>query len=441
MVNFLGQSPLHLAVGNIQTVKMLLELGHDLDVTDKWGTTPLMYAAAMGCENVAVHLLSEGADPSMADYRFKRTFLDYAITYGDWELVFRTLETINDLYARQSYQGFVQIVVLRSITACLTDVSWDDRKKYVSKEIELCDNVNFEINDSYENVTGNNLMHYVHTIEEAESLVRRGFDRFNHPNSDGKLAVYSVRDSQLTSFCVDHGTSVNHVDTKGRTLLLDLLSRLGSCSARASGILRQIRCYLTRGADPFLADRCRCPCSPDGCSSSAIFALEFEGSSFSYIRDEVDTFWIFEWLSTLHEFHGQEAARDVLLSLIRRIKFDELGMTHVCCHRGAGIPVLPRSRDIRPWSNIPKAIDENDVDDILEEEDEFINILDETMHDLASHTTCGLRRELMGILKRKCDELLHRLAEDRERRTPPRSNCQSVSEQIFFSMKGSMETC
>jgi ankyrin repeat protein len=44
--NFLGQTPLHLAVTNIQHLRMVLDAGYDMNVTDQWGISPLMYAAA-----------------------------------------------------------------------------------------------------------------------------------------------------------------------------------------------------------------------------------------------------------------------------------------------------------------------------------------------------------------------------------------------------------
>lgn len=436
--NFLGQFPLHLAVGNIHIVSLLVELGHDLNVTDRWGITPLMYAAALGYEDVVVRLLSEGAKPSMQEHRFKRTFLDFAITYGHWDLVLRTLSRIQELHSHETFQKHVTWVVFRSMSPYYTTTLPNVRKEYVSKAIELCNDVNFKFDDPHTGVTGNNLMHYVQTLEEAEALVHRGFDLFNHPNSDGKLAIHSMVDSQLTSFCIDHGTFIAHVDTKGQTILLDVLSRLDSCSPRRAGMVRQIRCCLARGADPHHADRCRCPCSPEGCSSAAIFALDFEDSARSFSKKTVDSFWIFEWISTLQEFRGQEAARNFLLSFIRRIKFDELGMTHVCCHRGAGTPVLS-SHEIGT-SDIPRAMDETDVDDVLEKEKYSIDMLDDTMRNLASQPVCGLLKELMDILKIKSLKHQQRFAEDRKRERPPMSHDQ-VRDHAIILIKRPLKNC
>ncbi len=59
---FLGQSPLHLAVTNPDVCRLLLDAGHDLDVTDKWGATPLMYAAGMGQGQTVTRSAQYGGD-------------------------------------------------------------------------------------------------------------------------------------------------------------------------------------------------------------------------------------------------------------------------------------------------------------------------------------------------------------------------------------------
>lgn len=407
-VNFLGQSSLHLSVGNIQTVTMLLDLGHDLDSTDRWGITPLMYAAGMGFEEVAVYLLLKRANPGLRDHRFNRTFLDYAIIRGHWNLIHKTLSALQDIYPHKVYQVFVKLVVFQAMTSGLFDVTEDTRRQHVSKIIRLCDDVNFCFNDSSQSVTDNNLMHYAETVEEAEALVSRGFNSFDQPNSDGRLAMHSMHNKALLSFCIDHGTNVNHVDAKGQTLLLSLLSSLQECSTREAVTLQQIRCCLDRGADHRHSDDCKCPCSPQGCSLSTVFETNFKPKWSLYGRTPgPDILCAFEWQFILGEVHGEEAVKKFLLSFIRRIEFDELGMTHVCCHRYLGIPSGSY------FETYPRPMDEEDRNDILEEEDDFIDILDQRMSELAFKTVKDLQNELLEIFKSKYDEHLQRMAEER----------------------------
>lgn len=385
---------------------MLVDLGLDVNSTDNWGLTPLMYAAAMGSEEVAVHLLMKGANPCLQDLRFKRTFLDYAIVRGHWNLIHKTLSALQDMYLPEEHQIFVELVIIRAMSSRISTVTEDIRRHHVSKVIELCDNVNLTFND--DSVTGNNLMHYAKTIEEAEALVRRGFDSFNQPNSDGRLAIHSqMRNTELFSFGIDHGTDIEHVDSEGQTLLFMLLSGLEKRNATRALTIQQIRLCLGRGADQRRSDDCECPCSPDGCSSSSIFRIKFS-EQFSLEDLGPDILCAFEWQSILRDVLGEEAVKEFLLSLIRRIEFDELEMTHVCCHRGAGT-----YSKFNPWAFNPnlKVVSEQDTVDILEEEGDFINILDATMRELASKTVKDLQKELLGMIKKRHDEHLQRFAE------------------------------
>lgn len=410
LVNFLGQSSLHLAVHNMEAVTMLLALGLDLNSTDNWGLTPLMYAAAMGFEEVAVHLLMQGANPCLQDLRFKRTFLDYAIVRGHWNLIHKTLSALQDMCQPEEHQIFVELVIIRAMSSRISIVTEDIRRQHVSKVIQLCDSVNFTLNDG--SVTGNNLMHYAKTIEEAEALVRRGFDSFNQPNSDGRLAIHSqMRNRELFSFCIDHGTDIGHVDSKGQTLLFMLLSGLEKRNATRALTLQQIRLCLDRGADQRHSDDCECPCSPGGCSSSSIFRVKFS-KQWSFKDSGPDILCAFEWQSILREVLGEEAAKNFLLSLIRRIEFEELDMTHVCCHRGAG---TCSKFDSWVFKSKPKAMNEQDIVDILEEEVDFIDMLDATMRELASKTVKDLQKELLRMIKKRYDEHLQRFAEETRR--------------------------
>lgn len=411
-VNFLGQSSLHLAVGNIRTVEKLAELGHDLDVTDQWGTTPLMYAAAMGLEDVTALLLKMGANPALRESRFGRFFLDFAIVRGHWSLVHRALSAIQDSYPKEVHQAFARLVVFHAMTSRICDdCTGDVRRKHIPAVIQHCDNVNFSFKDSQDSVTDNNLMHYAQSTEEAEALVSRGFDLFNKPNSAGRLPIDSLTfDTALIRFCVEHGTSIDHADANGQTLLFVLLTRLGGFFLDKKTGLRQIRCCLALGADPRHSDDCRCPCSPNGCSSSAFFPNDFDSTWFTVQGATTDIFWVFEWQSILQDFHGDMALKSFLLAFIRRIKFDELGMTHVCCHEGWGIPLEFTAALIGSY---PKRLDNEDVCDILEEEDEFIAILDQTMRDLALKPVNELQRYLLEVLKERHDQHLQRNAEER----------------------------
>ncbi|KAI8724211.1 hypothetical protein NCS52_00278800 [Fusarium sp. LHS14.1] len=93
-----------------------------------------------------------------------------------------------------------------------------------------------------------------------------------------------------------------------------------------------------------------------------------------------------EWIILVLETCGTETAKQALLAIIRRTEHERLGMTHTCCGR-KGYP-----------SNIsiPKPMPEDDVEDILEEEVDFIRILDEKMeHESKRDINSLLRRVIL----------------------------------------------
>lgn len=396
-VNFLQQTSLHMAVDQPLLLKSLIDFLDDpsaINAKDLWGFTPLMYAAASGYTESVVMLISKGAHPFARD-RQGRTFLSLAIDRNHWKLLMAGINATRLDYNHKIYQVLVRHALVQSITPPFHRVGKEVRTNYVVQLILQCDNVNFQIDSSHEGVTDETLMVYAHTIEEARALVGQGFPAFNTTNSQGQLPIHSHRyNVELLKFCLDHGTDVNHVDNNGDTLLLTLLSTLSVTDHRKPNLLEAIRICMEHGADSSLSDKCKCPCSPDGCSSSSVFSHAFKTSVDSFLESRVAWVWGFEWASTLEEYHGKQAAHDLLCSLIRRIKFDQLGMTHVCCHGGRSKPVLNDPYLARK----PRPLEEADVNDIIEEESEFIQILDEEMEELSCLSLEELRKVYMQLL-------------------------------------------
>ncbi|CEO58358.1 hypothetical protein PMG11_03088 [Penicillium brasilianum] len=92
--NFLGQTPLHLAVCNLEISTLLLDAGHDINTTDRWGITPLMYAAALGVSEVVQLLIIRGANIMTRATNWNRDFMHYASVRGHWDLILESLYTI-----------------------------------------------------------------------------------------------------------------------------------------------------------------------------------------------------------------------------------------------------------------------------------------------------------------------------------------------------------
>ena len=75
-------------VGDLESARLLVAAGSDLDATDAWGITPTVYAAHSGLREVAAYLLESGADPNIAGAGFSALHL--AILRRD-ELLARSL--------------------------------------------------------------------------------------------------------------------------------------------------------------------------------------------------------------------------------------------------------------------------------------------------------------------------------------------------------------
>ncbi|KAL5357439.1 hypothetical protein BJX96DRAFT_163083 [Aspergillus floccosus] len=327
--NFLGQTPLHLGVRNVEIIRLLVNAGHHMDITDSQGITPLMYAAAMGKTDVVQLLITRGANPCMQDLKWKRDFIAYAAARGNWELIMDALGTIHARCRPKAFQYFVS----RALMLLLPHDMWleEARRIYFARLVALLADTNIKFHDSHHGTGDNNLLHYVLNEQEASTLVQYGF---------------------------------------------------------------QLIC-LREGLHIFSSDGCRCPCSPEGCSLSAAFHTTFRDSILIGAPSFV---WALEFLSLVEEIRGPEDAQKLLLAFLRRMKSDQIGLTHVCCHRGQGI--------MRETFLQPAAIPDDDVDEILDEEEEFISELEDDMLSLASDPLESLKSQWMIMLRdRYCEEL------------------------------------
>ena len=381
-INFLGQTPLHLAVGRPSVFCLVLDSTKNIDAPDIWGTTPLMYAAAAGNTTAVRHLILKRARPLLREDRpdgCKRSFLDYAITYSRCELVLEVLELIGATDGEVALQDLARWAIMRLISVPRYS-HMDERSLLLRKIISLCHDVNFTFYDSHQGVKNNNLMHYAKNVEEAEALFASGFTAWNQANSQGEIALHTL--AQLTNptlirFSIENGANVNHICEEKRSPLFNLFSQLGSSDWGSTwNIADSILVCVDAGADVFLRDDCRCCCSPLGCDISAVFQLNLQRSS--WVSEFVNTVWILELVSLVEEVQSIESARKLMRIFIRRLEFEaeETAITHVCCHRGLGIGMWCLSQQTK--------LPEDDIDEILIEESEFVEIFEERIRSLCS---------------------------------------------------------
>ncbi|KAL4965008.1 ankyrin repeat domain-containing protein [Aspergillus stella-maris] len=406
--NFLGQTPLHLAVCNVEMVRLLINHDHSMDITDNHGITALMYAAGMGKTDVVMLLIEKGANPLIRDPTWKRDFIGYADARGHWDLIMDALGLMQTIYPSKLAQYFITCGLM---TLLIHDVWLGARwSTYFARLVSQCSDTNMKVRDCVSGTERNSFLHFVSNAEDVRILVRNGFKLFNEPNSAGQTAMFSLAprlDATLCQSLVDYGVNVNHVDHDGLTVLFTLLHPLTRSDFRIFDIIDSIHVCLSAGLDVFLADGCRCPCSPNGCSLAAAFYINFEEK----IWPKPPAFvWALEFVSLVEEVRGYECAKSFLLALLRRSYSDRMEITHVCCHRGHGIKKNTLFGKISPMPN-------EDIEEIMEEEDEFIAQLEKEMVPMASETLGSLRSKWISMLKERYHEQLAAMEKRRKATT------------------------
>lgn len=398
--NFLGQTPLHFAVYKPQYLNELIQSGHDIDAADNYGITPLMYAAATNHEESVTILVNAGADPTIQDSRYQRTFIHYAAVRRNWELIFNFLCQIEAIDGKYQARGWSQLATF------LFHVQYPDHlgASGVSfhQVLTKCGgSVNFIFDDWGQGTQGNCLLHYTRSVSDFKALVDNGFNLINHTNSAGRhplMAAVRQREPSLVTALLEAGSDINLKDTQHRTSLSHALRRRDMEVTNSYLIMDIVRILLDNGANVLERDECRCPCSPGGCltavppSSSA--SLSWPKRYFSI--------WELEWLNLLSEHRGADVAKEVLVSFMRKAKHSEMGMTHVCCRSNEDPPI---------WASAKKISDE-DIDEIVDEESEFADILEAEMSHSCEKEYDVLLRDWVSLMKvslhQKCEEAADR---------------------------------
>ncbi|KAH6974327.1 hypothetical protein BKA56DRAFT_645492 [Ilyonectria sp. MPI-CAGE-AT-0026] len=404
-------TPLHLAIANLQYLRILIQAGYELDARDNYGITPLMYAAATNKEEAVMALVDAGSNLSARDTQWKRTFMCYAALRQHWKLILNVLNRIEDhagKRAAESWAEFATYLFLAVYPDILgsSDVSLDQL-------LAKCGTVNL-IYDVSEDQKNNCLLHDARSPTDFEALLGNGFKLVNHVNSAGQhpaMVAANRCNSALVSRLLAHGTDINLKDIFHKTSLCYVLRQLETSSPghSLSIAVDTLRVLLTNDADVLSRDNCRCPCSPQGCLPSAMLNY----STYQVLRCTRVPIWPLEWLSLVSEHRGDDEAKTILQSFIRRAKHAEMGMTHVCCLREQGHAIQ------RICRNNP--IPDDEIDDIIDEESEFIDILDSEMNQSSKKEYNALLDDWMVQIKTSLDKVCSEAAEHNERREPRRT--------------------
>ncbi|KAF5634589.1 hypothetical protein F52700_5782 [Fusarium sp. NRRL 52700] len=351
IVNFLGQSTLHVGVFQPQRMALLLAAGHPVDLSDKNGVTPLMYAAAMNIPDAVMMLIKKGAN--LLGHREKRfNVLGLIAKRGNWDLIWQIVD-----FAAETYPDLIP-ELFRSLLSGLYNQDYDTCyvahdpggqsgcMNFWSRVISKLGSPNFSFHD------GTTLMHMAPNSKSARALIDLGFESFNQEQGDLLEHIALLHDPLLLQFAVANGGDL-HVRSFWGGLIVDTLLY-----------------------DLFAFDKEASILSPHG------GVVDFSAADcVQSLKWELDrsNIWLLAWLEMLENKRTVEKAKEASLAALREMFLDEAGLHHIHCTI-CKYDLGPDIDNDRFW-DIPEQIK--------------IDELDRAMEELAEKTYSELKMEVM----------------------------------------------
>jgi len=378
-VNFLGQTPLHIAIHSPSRLKALLDAGHDINVRDKNGITPLMYAAAINRPIAVSILIRRGADLFMHDYLENYDFITYAAVRNHWFLIWNAVGVIESRDPTLLLSAFSRIISVPRPPLFLEGGKiWT--KLFMMSILSKLRNFNVLFED------GRTMMHVVDLPQYAHLLTEHGFTVLNEQDKEGEHSLFAVTkflDVELAQRLIEKGANINLKNHKGHSVLSQVLEELNAPREKEKKILEYLDMLLKNGADVVSTDNCSCACTSGGCLPISGLAFKLHALFESRINNPC---WVFEWLCLLEDRGKLLEAKTNALSVLRRAKFDQTNLVHTCCYFGASGD-HPLSGD-RFW-DISSVIKLDQLDDEMKvwESKEYDEIVSELMVQLDNQFT------------------------------------------------------
>lgn len=380
--NFLGQTPVHLAVSSPQHLEAILDAGHDPDAIDAYGLTPLMYSATSNVIDAARILIRAGADPFMRHNSLNLTFTGFAVARCNWDFIMGLFSFFDD-----ETMHFTSEVLAHQVVSVLFLDSHRtrsmERRDCLLHLLSRCESLNFDLqalppNNHKNIVEGRTLLHYAGSVYDVDALLGHSSSIINQVDQKGQHALMRVvaqahlPDLEPLIRClVNAGADINLQDKRGHTACHIMMQRFSKWGTFATdGTLDSLRTLVTLGADVLRPDDCKCSCSVSGCLPTVpdlpkTFLSPQEPASGSVLL-------LMEWINLIFETCGIETAKQALLATIRRAQHKKLDMTHTCCQ-------WRNYRSDSAEDHYPDPMPDDDIGEILEEESEFNGILDDKM--------------------------------------------------------------
>ncbi|SCO77121.1 uncharacterized protein FRV6_01333 [Fusarium oxysporum] len=192
-----------MAVQQPSRVAQLLAAGHHVDQSDKYGGTPLLYAAAMNIPDTAMMLVENVAGRQ------------------NWTLVWRIID-----FAAASHPYLVPQLIKNLLAwtpeeghhAAHHSKDQDGCVDFWSRVISKLGSPNFSFQD------GKTLMHMTRGVRSARALIKLGFTKFKQRKGDLLEHIASLHDPPLFRFAVANGGDA-HLHSSWGWHILDMLLR------------------------------------------------------------------------------------------------------------------------------------------------------------------------------------------------------------------------
>ncbi|KAK1547610.1 hypothetical protein CPAR01_01577 [Colletotrichum paranaense] len=318
--NSFGHTPLHLAVSDPQRLKALIDSGHDVNMTDIHGITPLMYAAAIHQDESVTLLIEAGACINAGDKKYGRTFLHYAAVRGHWKFIFRFLVRLEGFADNWIVEGWAESAVLLYHVEYHNLGNLEMREVFLGQLLMKCRTANL-------------------TFDEVTSGIK---DNCQTP----LMVAAELGEPDLVRKLVEVGADVNLKGLHHRTALHFALSRMEKSRGYGFRIaMETLRILLAGGANVF----------------TTLVARDMGEAS----------------------NRGDE----------------ELGMSHLCFqhHSADGLYGFVAS-------SRPLCLQDEEVDDVLDEESEFLAILETEMEESSAKDFEHLLKDWLKQMNSRLDK-------------------------------------
>ena len=455
MGNGLAQTPLHLAVGWPEGVRLLLQHGACVDSSDQAGDTPLHYALTLGYHQTVSLLMKAGCSlvlrENVLDLAIRN--LHYPIGDVSQDVRMKVLDTTIALLAERRRDLQIRLTGLPVAVSINTTVLREDRILDEYAEYAECTERAAQQIDEYIPLRASSLLEDIDlgkwrtvyhisglVVEVAEKLWENGFRDIDVPNNDGLTPLASFRNNggseeiELCSWLIQKGAKLHRPQHRfydsspdpaiDPTEVLRTTMALHYVASRIAGEvktpmwteerrahvgqLQNCLSQLSKTARLLLAtifsddssDDCICACSSRGCLAYTLMFKGPEKIASWFLEGHSLRDWLLLYSEYLMKFVGLESSCWDWLAkeTIRLRTFQELELRHTCCFIQNEIS-----------GRIVK-FEEEERAEIQDEDKEKIELLESLLLEFEEHRgTEDLTSFLKGYWATRMDEVLEEL--------------------------------